>query len=125
MRFVHLSAFFNLLSHLFSYFFFSPTLSFHTHSLSHPLTIYLSLSLLSTRDCRGLSEEPVETDIPLEDDEEPYNNPHLQLSDQPAKCTVFIILCKILRWWWESGEMAAWGEKCRFRGKENKKGKGN
>jgi len=38
---------------------------------------------------RGLSEEPVETDIPLEDDEEPYNNPHLQLSDQPATLTSF------------------------------------
>jgi len=38
---------------------------------------------------RGLSEEPVETDIPLEDDDEPYNNPHLQLSSTPATLTSF------------------------------------
>ena len=36
---------------------------------------------------RGVSEEPTETDIPLEDDDEPYNNPHLQLSSPaPATC---------------------------------------
>jgi len=40
------------------------------------------------RSSRLSSEEPQETDIPLEDDEEPYRNPHLQLST-PATLTSF------------------------------------
>ncbi len=35
---------------------------------------------------RSISEEPAETDIPLEDDDHPYNNPHLQLSSQSHTC---------------------------------------
>jgi len=38
---------------------------------------------------RSISEEPAETDIPLEDDDHPYNNPHLQLSSQSHTLTSF------------------------------------
>lgn len=38
---------------------------------------------------RAVSEEPVETDIPLEDDDHPYNNPHLQLSSPQHTLTSF------------------------------------
>ena len=69
-------------------------LRFCDYRVSLPIPLAYRSSFLSWQNvqashpnnCRQLSEEPVETDIPLEDDDHPYNNPHLQLSSQPHTC---------------------------------------